>query len=250
MTIIQPHPIARSRRSRFARSHPTAYLGVFGIVGALFTGLLVWIFTAIADEIPEKGTMVRVDVAVARWLEAHGTEWGESIFSSVSYLGAPVLEASVVAAILYFFWRRNRRDAIALAITGGGGVALTTVLKLVFHRGRPETATEFITHQSWSFPSGHAMNSMVCYGFLALLLLDRTTGRRRRVAIIVVAAILIGAIGFSRLYLGVHYLSDVAGGFIAGAAWLLVCATGYRFAQLRPDGVETGAAIENLPASD
>jgi membrane-associated phospholipid phosphatase len=220
----------RSWRAR-AEGHLKAYLGAHAIAGVLATMALLWLFATIADEIPEHGSLVRVDIAVARWLEAHGTESGETVFFWISYLGAPVLIASVVAAILWFARRRDWRTSAAIAITSGGGVLLSSLLKLVFHRGRPETATEFITRQTWSFPSGHAMNSMISYGFLAMLLLERTTDRRRRIAIVVVAAILIGAIGFSRLYLGVHYLSDVVGGWLAGAAWLLVCVSGYRVAQ-------------------
>jgi undecaprenyl-diphosphatase len=129
--------------------------------------------------------------------------------------------------------RRDWLRAGALAITVGLGAALNTLLKVIFHRGRPETATEFITHQSWSFPSGHAMGSLIGYGFLGFLLLERTKDRRARVAIIVAAALLAGAIGFSRLYLGVHYLSDVIAGYLGGAVWLMVSITGYRFAKQR-----------------
>jgi undecaprenyl-diphosphatase len=229
-----PQDAPRPWRSRFARLHPTAYLGVHGVAGMVVTIGLVWLFLAIADEIPEHGTLPRADTAAARWLEAHGTEGGERIFFWVSYLGAPVLAASVAAAVLYFVWRRDWRRAIALAVTSAGGLAVSTVLKLTFHRGRPETATEFITRQSWSFPSGHAMSSMICYGFLTMLLLEEVREPRwRRRAIVAGAAILIGAIGFSRVYLGVHYLSDVVGGWLAGAAWLFVCVSGYRFVQTR-----------------
>jgi undecaprenyl-diphosphatase len=115
----------------------------------------------------------------------------------------------------------------------GGGSALCTTLKMIFQRGRPETATEFITHQTWSFPSGHAMNSLIGYGFMAYLLLERTHDRRARAAIVAATALLVGIVGFSRLYLAVHYLSDVIAGFLAGATWLLVCIGGYRFARSR-----------------
>lgn len=197
--------------------------------GGLATIALTWLFLAIADEIPEHSALARTDMFVQRWIEAHGTEWGEKIFLVVSYLGAPVLAAVVVGAVLWFAWRRDWYRTLALALTTIGGVILSDVLKMVFHRGRPETATEFITRQSWSFPSGHSMNSMIGYGFLTVLLLDHVTDRRRRSAIVICAAIVIGTIGFSRVYLGVHYMSDVAGGWIAGAAWLIACTIGYRF---------------------
>jgi undecaprenyl-diphosphatase len=204
-----------------------------GLVGVLAPIGLLWLFLGIADEIPERGTLVRIDDAVARWLEAHGTEAGETVFFWISQLGSTLLAVLVVAAILWLAWHRERRDAIALAIVSSGGFLLGTALKMIFHRGRPETATEFITRQSWSFPSGHALNSVVSYGFLTMLVLERIPDGRTRVTVAAAAAILIGTIGFSRLYLGVHYLSDVLGGWIAGAAWLIVSVSAYRYTTQR-----------------
>jgi Membrane-associated phospholipid phosphatase len=229
-------------RSRFARLHPKAYLWMHAVGGALATIVLTWIFLAIADEIPEQSYLVGLDMMVGRWIEAHGTEWGEKIFFLVSYLGAPMLAVVVIGVLLWFAWHRDWHRALAVALTTGGGIVLSNVLKLVFHRGRPETATEFITRHTWSFPSGHSMNSTITYGFLTVLLLDHVTERRKRTAIVVGAAILIGAIGFSRVYLGVHYMSDVVGGWIAGGAWLIVCAIGYRFTQERRRRVEADLA--------
>lgn len=229
-----PHDTpTRPWRSRFARLHPKAYLGMHAAAGGLVTIALTWIFLAIADEIPETSTLVHVDRFVAAWLEAHVTEPGESFLQAVSFLGATGLFVLVVAVAAWLAWRRDRYSAIALVLTSGTGVLVDNALKFVFHRGRPETAIEFIHRPSWSFPSGHAMNSMIGYGFLTMLLLDHVTELRKRIAIVIAAVLLIGVIGFSRLYLGVHYLSDVTGGWLAGGAWLIVCAIGYRFATER-----------------
>jgi membrane-associated phospholipid phosphatase len=219
-----------SWRARFTNLHPRAYLALHVVAGTIGIIGLTWLFLAIADEIPERSRLVQVDAVLARWFELHGTEPGEAILSAVTSLGAPLLYAVVIIAVLWFAWRREWRSAIALALTTGGGVALSNLLKVIFHRGRPATVVEFIPHPSWSFPSGHALNSVVSYGFLAVLLLDRITGRRKRMAVVIAATIMVLVIGFSRLYLGVHYLSDVTGGWIAGAAWLLVCVSAYRLA--------------------
>lgn len=220
----------RPWRSRFAWLHPKAYLGLHSALGVLACIIMVWAFAYIADEIPEQSVLVRVDDSVIAWLQRHGTEAGEAIFHAVSWLGAPVIAACVIIATLTFAFRGDWLRAIALALATLGGTALNNLLKAIFHRGRPEFANEFIVHQSWSFPSGHAMGSMVCYGFLAYLLLERVHRRGVRVAIRAAATILIVAIGYSRVYLGVHYPSDVLGGYLAGATWLIVCITGYRFA--------------------
>jgi membrane-associated phospholipid phosphatase len=229
-----PESWPRSWRARLANLHPRMYLGLHVLAGTIGIVGLTWLFLAIADEIPEGSRLVQVDAFLVRWFEAHGTEPGESILSGVTTLGAPLLYAVVVAAVLWFMWRREWRSALALALAALGGVALSNLLKVVFHRGRPATVVEFIPHPSWSFPSGHALNSVVSYGFLAMLVLDRVTGRRKRIAVVLAATIMVLVIGFSRLYLGVHYLSDVTGGWIAGAAWLLVCISAYRLAPGRP----------------
>jgi undecaprenyl-diphosphatase len=139
-------------------------------------------------------------------------------------------------------WLTLRRDwfrAVALTLAVVGGTLLNDLLKALFHRGRPETAIEFINYQSWSFPSGHAMNSLIGFGFVAYLLLEHTTDRRARVAIIAATLVLVGLVGFSRLYLGVHYLSDVIAGYLAGAVWLLVCIAALRFAERQRAGRAT-----------
>jgi membrane-associated phospholipid phosphatase len=113
-----------------------------------------------------------------------------------------------------------------LAAFAGGGL-LNTVLKLVVHRPRPPYAAGFLHHASWSFPSGHAMGSLIGYGMLAyavtLLWIHR---RSAQLSVVLVAALLIVAIGLSRLYLGVHYFSDVVGGYAAGVLWLSACISG------------------------
>jgi undecaprenyl-diphosphatase len=118
-------------------------------------------------------------------------------------------------------------------VTAGGGALLNTGLKSVFHRARPTFASEFPV-SSWSFPSGHAMDSLIGYGLLAYWLGERFP--HRRFIIRYAAAALILLIGFARIYLGVHYLSDVIAGFAAGTLWLTVCITGYQFAERRRVG--------------
>jgi undecaprenyl-diphosphatase len=105
-----------------------------------------------------------------------------------------------------------------------GGAVLTQVLKLAIQRPRPPGASVFLTDFSWSFPSGHAMGSLIGYGMLAYLLVALWVEKRGwRISIVVTAAALIAAIGLSRLYLGVHYFSDVIGGYAAGVLWLAAC---------------------------
>lgn len=226
-------PTTDPRRSRLATLHPRAYLAVHVLGGIVLTALLLWGFTQLADAIADNGRLPRFDVALSAWIQAHDTEYGESIFAFVSYLGAPVLVAIIMATAIYFAWRRDWLRALALAAGTASGAGLNALLKHLFHRGRPEFATEFITHASWSFPSGHAMDSIVGYGMLAVLLIDLTRNAGPRRLVVGSAIMLILLIGVSRIYLGVHYLTDVLGGWLAGGAWLYVCATAYWFARWR-----------------
>jgi len=219
--------------SRFARRHPTEYLTAYAIVGAIAVIVLIALFLFIGHEIPTHDALTRGDAAINAWMDSHNTEPGETIFTWVSYIGAPVLAVTVAISLIVFARRHDWFHVCAVALVTGGGLALSTILKLVFHRARPLTAAEFMTHPSYSFPSGHSMNSMIAYGFLLVLLLDRVHERGRRVALVLGGVVVIGAIGFSRVYLGVHFLTDVVGGWLAGAAWLIVGIGGYRFAQRR-----------------
>lgn len=209
---------------------PSAKAGAGLFVALAVIGLLLWAFTALADGFNEQGRIARLDLAVLNWLQQHGTESGESVFVFVSWLGAPILVTMdvVVAGLLALrhMWRWLTLWTIAIV----GGVLLDEMLKLAFHRARPSVASEFITKSSWSFPSGHAMNSLVGYAMLAFLVREHLTSTRARMLVVVGAAILIAAIGFSRLYLGVHYLSDVTAGYLAGGVWVLACITAERYA--------------------
>jgi len=202
-------------------------LGLFVILAMI--GLLLWGFAVLADEFSEKGRLAQMDTAVLGWLQTHGSESGERVFEFVSWLGAPVMFAVDIAVAGWLAFHRSWRS-FALWVTAiAGGAALDEILKLSFQRARPSVASEFIHSGSWSFPSGHAMNSLVGYSMLAYLLREHIANPRARASIAVAATLLIAAIGFSRLYLGVHYLSDVTAGYLAGGAWVLACVTAEQY---------------------
>ena len=208
---------------------PSAKAGIGLFVTLAVIGLLLWAFAALADGYGEKGRIAQLDLAVLNWLQLHGTEGGERFFVFVSWLGAPVLIAVDVAAAVWLAFRREWRWFALWTVAIAGGVLLDQMLKLAFQRARPSVASEFIASStSWSFPSGHAMNSLVGYAMLAFLLREHLKNPRARIAVTIGAVILIAAIGFSRLYLGVHYVSDVTAGYLAGSAWVLACVTAER----------------------
>jgi membrane-associated phospholipid phosphatase len=217
-------------QSSLARSYPRTFLGVYTAIGFAIAASCAWAFVAIADAFPEHGWLARSDVFVTNWLQVHGTKTGEAVCSAISYLGGAGLTALVLAASISMAWRRDWRLLLALAVTCGGAALLNAALKEEFRRARPAFASEF-TLSSWSFPSAHAMNSLVTYGFLAAWFVALRPNFRRPAIISTVALVI--AIGFARIYLGVHYLSDVLAGYSAGMVWLLVCTSGLRFAEER-----------------
>jgi undecaprenyl-diphosphatase len=222
---------AKAAGSRFARLHPTAYVSLSAVIGFAIALLCAWLFVAIADAVPEKGALDRVDAAVTGWFQIHHTARGTSIFLGVSWLGVQAVALLFCVAVGWLIARRDVKRIALLCVAVGGAWLLDWSLKAVFHRPRPEFAFEFVNPASWSFPSGHALESLVAYGLLAHLVSTRYPAHR--IAIDVAAAVLIVLIGFSRLYLGVHYLSDVVAGYAAGFVWLTACITGFEFAGWR-----------------
>jgi membrane-associated phospholipid phosphatase len=205
--------------------------GVLGLRGRrrlILVALLLGAFAAIALALPDKGGMA-LDIVVANWLRDHSTDAGDTIFTWVSWLGDTALSGLLCAAVVILVHRRRWNAAATVALATLGGMLLDIALKRIFHRGRPEYAIEFITGLTWSFPSGHAMASLVGFGIVAYFRRERERSARRRLWILVTTCLVVAAVGFSRLYLGVHYLSDVVGGFLAGAVWLLACLEVYHY---------------------
>jgi membrane-associated phospholipid phosphatase len=226
---------ARPTRSRLARCHPWTYLSVHGLAGLVLAVACAWAFGAMADAVPEGGRLVRADTAIAIWVEKHGTETGESIFAKITLLGSAFLVVASVVVALVLLVRRSWTQLVFLAIGCAGVAPLHMLLAAAFHRPRPSFASEFVSNGSFSFPSGHAMESMVVYGILGFLTVERFPRSRSAVWIGWIGLVVL--IGVSRIYLGVHYVSDIAAGFAAGFVWLFTCITGYRFAEaVRPAG--------------
>ena len=112
-----------------------------------------------------------------------------------------------------------------MAASVAGGALLNRSLKYVFHRPRPYFDDPILTLTSYSFPSGHTMAATVLYGVVAAYLLAKIPDWRWRVLIVISTSVLIALVGFSRIYLGAHYLSDVIGAMAEGVAWLSLCLT-------------------------
>lgn len=194
---------------------PTLVGGLLLLAGGL------WAFGAVAEEVSEGDT--GLDDRLARWLHAHATDPLTTFFKAVTELGNGIVLAGVAAIAAYLLARRRLfADAVLMVLAYCGAEVLSYALKLGFRRDRPFFTDPLATANTYSFPSGHATVSLATYGALAFVLSRRVRGRAR-FAILGAAALLVSLIGFSRLYLGVHFLSDVIAGFSAGTAWVAFC---------------------------
>jgi undecaprenyl-diphosphatase len=190
---------------------------------ALVVGLVAIPFALLVQQVRSDGPLTDLDADVAdRWYDlVHGRGPLEGAVKAVSFLGSTAFLTVVVTIGLAVLVRRQAwRVALFLLVTSLAIGFISRGVKEAVGRARPLWDDPIAVVPGNSFPSGHAMGSLVCYGALlvALLPLARPSHRRRWV---VATAILVLAIGLSRLGLGVHYASDVLGGYVLGTAWLV-----------------------------
>lgn len=176
-------------------------------------------FSWLAREVFE-GEMASFDMHIRLAVHQYATPVLTLAMEAISDLGSPVfLSCLFVVLVAIFLLRRWRYAALWLAISMAGALAMDVVLKHVFHRARP--VAYFVPQpRTYSFPSGHALGSFCFYLVLAGLLTARLRDLTARILIWMVAALLVAAIGFSRIYLGVHWPTDVIAGYAAAAFWV------------------------------
>ena len=231
--ITQPRVLALRRRFApqlaflQARLSPEGYLGLHLTVGLILILAGSWLFGGISEDVIHHDPLVGVDMAVSQFLAAHR----EPLFTMAMYLvslaGSPVSVLLMsLLLVVYFAWRRAWRVVVLFVIDVGGAELLDLPLKAIFARPRPTLPDPLLILLSYSFPSGHAMGSMAFYGLVAYLVIRHVRAWRWRVGVAIATALLVLLIGFSRMYLGVHYLSDVLAGYAAGFVWLVVTITG------------------------
>jgi undecaprenyl-diphosphatase len=200
------------------------------VVAMLVAAVGVWAFLDIADEVAE-GETHAVDQALLLMLRMTddptrtvGPLWLRTALMDLTSLGSLAVLALVVLLIAGLFASLRRwRDAAVLIVAAAGGTAISQILKAIFDRPRPEESLRLVEAVNASFPSGHAMMSAVIY--LTLGTLVARFARRRRIKLFAFGAgvALTLIVGVSRVYLGVHWPSDVLAGWCVGAAWAMGC---------------------------
>ena len=193
------------------------------LVAALALILFVWL----AREVT-RGDALSLDTPIRNAVHARSSPPLTAIMRGVSLFGSEVILVPLGAILV---WRlvaaKRRRAAVVFAVAALGAEALDQIMKLLFYRPRPEPFFGLASPVTHSFPSGHAMVSCCFFGVLAVILAARQPSRLKRIAIFAAAALLVALMGFSRVYLGLHYPSDVLAGYAAAVVWLAVVRTVY-----------------------
>lgn len=207
------------------------YLPVFVVIagGIALTAFGGDAFIDIAERLQtESSQMHYIDADVHAWARETRTSGATTFFTAMTIIGTPVGLCIVIAVVsLYLAIQKRWRWIGYLAFTGIAGGLLNLWLKATFARTRPELAEALRDAHGYSFPSGHAMGSTIVFGALSYLAFRIFRQWRWRAAAVAFTTSMVVAIAASRIYLGVHWISDIAGGISAGVVWLATTTVAY-----------------------
>ena len=186
------------------------------LLAVAFTSFFGWYASEVAE-----GEAAAFDATVRDAVHSIASPTLTVVMRAASFTGKVMFLTTlgVIFTAVLVYLRQWRSLAIFL-ITMAGEILLETTLKATYHRARPDPFFDLPVPSSYSFPSGHAMGSLCFYGIVAWIAVRRIEHRPVRIEVWLVTSILVLAIGFSRIYLGVHYPSDVLAGYLAGLVWI------------------------------
>jgi undecaprenyl-diphosphatase len=215
----------RLRRFLAARFSPEGEFGLHLTVGAALMLLAAWLFSHVAAEVQSGAGITRLDVQLAHWFHDRASPGFTHFMLAVTHLHSVpgILGMGLVFAA--FLYRRGERGWLAaVLLTLPTGMVLNVLLKHAFQRARPQFDDPLLTLSTYSFPSGHTASATILWGLLACWLASGKP-RPQSMMILLAALCIVALVGLSRMYLGVHYLSDVLAALAEGVAWLALCIT-------------------------
>jgi membrane-associated phospholipid phosphatase len=197
-------------------------------------------FALIAEQVTTAAPLTARDLQVSVWLHGHGNSALTAFLLAVSRLHSTLCVLAMAFFVGLIVWRNGDRfHALWLALAVPGGQLLNVAFKHLFDRPRPAWDDPILTLTTQSFPSGHATGATLFYGFLACYAVWRMKSAAARSLAIAACAGMVLLVGFSRIYLGVHYLSDVLASICLGTAWLTACMIAARAIAGRGDAMAT-----------
>jgi len=197
------------------------------VAGLVLLIVAAAVFNAIAGAAVGPGArLAALDISVSQWLHARASEPWTTLMLAVSHLHSV---AGIAFLTLLFAWQLWRRQAhywlLTVFLSVPPGMVLNVLLKHSYQRVRPSFAEPLLTLPTFSFPSGHTLAATVFYGVLACYLWTLARSAGQRAALVVGALLMVALVAFSRVYLGVHYLTDVLAAVAEGLGWLAICVT-------------------------
>jgi membrane-associated phospholipid phosphatase len=203
------------------------------LAGGIVVAVLAVAVGELADQVVDLDGLTRLDGPVWAWFVGHRDPAETTLATMVSDAGATGVVAAVAMLVaVLLFARRHRGEAVLITVVVGGSAALVVGVKDLVGRPRPPAAFRLAVETNASFPSGHALVAAAVLGVLAVLVGTRLRGPLRAL-VGVVTVLVVLAIGLSRLYLGVHWASDVLTGWLLGTLWLTTCLVIHRVVALR-----------------
>jgi membrane-associated phospholipid phosphatase len=184
-------------------------------------------FQAIASAALGPGArLAALDIGVSQWLHAHASEPLTTLLLAVSQLHSVAGIAFLTALFAWHLWGQQARYwMLTLLLAVPPGMLLNVLLKHSYQRARPSFDVPLLTLPTFSFPSGHTLAATVFYGVLACYLWPQARNAIQRTAVVLGAVLMVALVAFSRMYLGVHFLTDVLAAVAEGLGWLAVCVT-------------------------
>jgi undecaprenyl-diphosphatase len=253
MTAEQP----TSWKTRLKRNGLRIYPGTGAAIALLLLGSVFWIFMEVADEVIE-GEIQAMDTRILlsfrepdNRADPIGPLWVEEVIRDSTALGGFAFLTFLVFSVAgTFFLKGKNRLGIFLLGSVAGGLILSQILKAGFDRPRPDLVPHLSHVSTGSFPSGHSTMAAVVFCTLGALLAYREDLKRMKVYFISLAGFLTGVVGFSRVYLGVHWPSDVAAGWALGIGWATASLLVYQYIYVRkrrntPGDTGTEAGLPN-----
>ena len=213
----------KSLSRKFREENPQVTYIIIAVVAFIIVAIFIHLFLELTENLKAE-YMAQIDMNVSQYIISFRTPALTNYFTFITNVGDSIGYICVfgVSTLLFYLIFKSWRYVIQLALISLLAISSNLILKQVINRARP-ISEHLVTVETLSYPSGHAMSAMAFYGFLIYLFYNFKLNKIIKIGVIILLVVLILSIGISRIYLGVHFPSDIAGGFIAGFIWVILC---------------------------